>query len=77
MPTPERTVILETRLAALDEALFKLAAGESAVTISADGESVTFRATSRPAILDEINRIKIELGQAVVRRPRARGVVYS
>jgi len=77
MPTAERTAILEARLAILDEVLFKLASGESAVSVGADGEQVTFRATNRGMILDEINRIKVELGQTVTRRPRARGVVFA
>lgn len=77
MPTPERAAILEARLAVLDEALFKLAAGESVVTVGADGENVTFRAPNRAAMMDEINRIKAELGQTVTRRPRGRGVVFA
>ncbi len=76
MPTAERIAVLEARLVVLDDVRFKLASGQRVSSVGADGESVQFAPTDLGRIVDEINRINAELGNAVTRRPRARGVVF-
>lgn len=39
---PERKAVLESRLAALDDALFKLVSGKMTASVGYDGETVTY-----------------------------------
>lgn len=69
------TATLQARLATLEEAEFKLVAGQQAVTLGYNGESVTFAASDLNQIRSMMRRIRRQLGDATARRPSARGAV--
>lgn len=69
------TATLQARLAALEEAEFKLVAGQQATMLGYNGESVTFVASDLNQVRSMIRRIKRELGDATAKRPAARGFV--
>lgn len=73
----ERAALLQLRLAALEEAEFKLVAGSSAASVAYEGESVTFRSAAGGLhqIRDLKNRIRKELGMEPVRQTLSRRVV--
>ena len=69
------TATLQARLATLEEVEFKLVAGQQAVTLAYNGESVTFAATELNQIRSMMRRLRRELGDATAKRPSARGFV--
>lgn len=73
----ERAALLRLRLAALEEAEFKLVSGSSAASVSYEGESVTFRqaAGGLHQIRDLMNRIRKELGMELSRQTASRRIV--
>lgn len=69
------TATLQARLATLEEAEFKLVAGQQATALGYNGESVTFVASDLQQVRSLIRRIKRELGDTTAKRPSARGFV--
>ncbi|MBC7280026.1 gpW family head-tail joining protein [Hoeflea sp.] len=69
------TATLQARLATLEEAEFKLVAGQQATALGYNGESVTFAASDLNQVRSMIRRIKRELGDPTAKRTPARGFV--
>lgn len=76
--TPEREALLRSRLAALEDAEFKLVAGKATASVTYEGETLTFKQGGGALqIRDLMNRIRRELGEPIEARPRARRVVFG
>ncbi|MGJ8570438.1 MAG: gpW family head-tail joining protein [Hoeflea sp.] len=69
------TATLQARLDALEEAEFKLVAGQQATVLGYSGETVTFTPSDLNQIRSLMRRIRRELGDTTAKRPSARGFV--
>lgn len=74
--TPERRAILEARIDALDEALFKLSIGDKRVKVAYDGESVDYTAADEEKMRRLIAEYRAEIA-GTARRPGARRVMFA
>ncbi|QQM31986.1 phage tail protein [Martelella lutilitoris] len=69
MTVDERTE-LQAQLSEAKQALHKLEIGQSAVTLSYDGESITYTAANRTSLQAYIRRLQAELGVPTQANPR-------
>lgn len=69
------TATLQARLEALEEAEFKLVAGNHAQVLGYNGETATFTPTDLHQVRSMMRRIRRELGDTTAKRPSARGFV--
>ena len=74
--TDER-LTLETRLSEAKLALHKLEIGQNAVTLSYDGESVTYSGADRASLRAYIRSLETQIGLRRSGRPRGRGVIFG
>ena len=76
LSTDER-LMLETRLGEAKLALHRLEIGQNAVTLSYDGESVTYSGGDRASLRSYIRDLETKLGLRRSSRPRGRGVSFG
>ncbi|WP_176086956.1 gpW family head-tail joining protein [Martelella sp. HB161492] len=75
--TTEERITLESQLSEARLALHKLETGRSAVTLSYDGETVTYSGADRASLRAYIRGLETELGIRSSSRPRGRGVIFG
>ncbi|TCT28835.1 gpW family head-tail joining protein [Martelella mediterranea] len=76
-PLTDERLTLETRLGEAKLALHKLETGQSAVTLSYDGESITYSGADRASLRAYIRSLETQLGLRRSGRPRGRGVIFG
>ncbi|MFC6490682.1 gpW family head-tail joining protein [Nitratireductor sp. GCM10026969] len=74
--TPEQRAELEAQLKKARAALFKLETGAMTASITYEGESVTYRATSIGALRNFVRELEAKLGLRKSARARSRGVIF-
>ena len=77
MVSTDERLTLETRLGEAKLALHRLEIGQSAVTLSYDGESVTYSGADRSSLRAYIRDLETRLGFRRSSRPRGRGVSFG
>ncbi|WP_274426758.1 gpW family head-tail joining protein [Chelativorans sp. YIM 93263] len=75
--TPEQRAKLEAQLEKARDALFKLETGAMTASVTYEGESVSFRASSIGSLRQFIRDLEAKLGQRKSARARSRGVIFG
>ena len=75
--TEEERQAVQAQLAAARDALHRLEIGQMEVSVSYNGETLSFAAADRASLRNHIRSLEVQLGLRTIGRARSRGVVFG